>query len=177
MAASVPSEWLDWIEANLAPLRSDWPAARWVPAQNQHVTLKFLGSTEEARVPEVADACREVAASHAPSPLRLAGLGVFPSRRRARVLWVGLDDSDRLLPSLAAGLDELLAAAGFEAESRAFSAHLTIARFRAPQAIGELPELPPAPPAFELGGFDLWRSHLSPRGPRYERLASFALGI
>jgi 2'-5' RNA ligase len=177
VAASVPDAWIVWIDENLAPLRERWQEARWIPSENQHVTLKFLGSTEEGLVADVAGACRELAASYAPSPLGLDGLGVFPSRKRARVLWLGVGDPDRLLASLAAGLDERLGPLGFARETRTFSAHLTVARFRTPQSVGQLPDLPPAPPAFSLAGFELWRSHLSPGGARYERLASFPLGI
>lgn len=168
-------EHLDWVGERTAELRDRWPQARWTPRENQHVTLKFLGSTPPERLDDVISACGEVAAIHAPGPLAPAQLGVFPSTKRARVLWIGLDDPGAVLTSLALGLASHLAELGYEPEKRDFSAHLTIARFKTPAAIDHLPPLPGPPDPFLLTSFDLWRSRLSPKGARYDRLNSFPL--
>lgn len=175
LAASLPNDHLEWVADRTAELRERWPEARWTPRDNQHITLKFLGSTPPDRLEEVSSVCREVALKHAPGPVALAELGVFPSPKRSRVLWIGLDDPGALLTRLARGLDDELASAGFEPEKRTFSAHLTIARFRAPVPIDHLPPLSLNPGPFLLASFDLWLSHLSPKGARYECLSSFAL--
>jgi 2'-5' RNA ligase len=175
LAASLP-EHLAWVGDRVAELREHWPEARWIPPQNQHVTLKFLGSTPESEVDGVVSACHRVAAAHRPEPIGLGQLGVFPSPRRARVLWIGLDDPAQLLTSLAQTIDEELAPLGFPRESRPYSPHLTVARFRTPTAIREPPVLREPPGPSLLHSFDLWRSHLSPKGARYERLVSFSLG-
>lgn len=182
VAAAVPELQRAWVTEQISGLMRRWPEARWIPRDNQHVTLKFLGSTPVARLEHVMVVCDEVAAAHRrrvpgdPNSLSLAGLGVFPSPKRARVLWVGLDDPAGLLAALAGALDGRLAPLGFEAEKRPFSPHLTLARFKRPAPVGELPPLAPAPGDFPLVEFGLWRSHLSPKGARYERLASYPLG-
>lgn len=176
VAASVPPEQLEWLAGATAKLRERWPAARWAPPDNQHVTLKFLGATPVDRLEAVESVCRSVAAGRAPGSLRLAGLGVFPSSRRARVLWVGLEDPSGLLAELAGDLDAALEPLGYRTESRAYTAHLTLARFRDPVRIEVLPELPEAPAPFPLGSIGLWRSHLPPRGARYEQLAKLPVG-
>lgn len=175
VAAGVPPRELAWLADQTVSLRERWPEARWAPIDNQHVTLKFLGSTLLGALDEVVAACAAVAASAEPSEIALSGLGVFPTPRRARVLWAGFDDPRRTLAGLAAGLDDRLGPLGFVAEKRSFTPHLTLARFRAPTRVEDLPPLPPARP-FHLGAFGLWRSHLSPRGARYEQLQSFAFG-
>lgn len=176
VAAPVPEAHLGWVGQRVGELEQRWPEARWIPVANQHITLKFLGSTSEDRLSDVVSLCEQVAGRHAAAPLTLTELGVFPSRRRARVLWIGIDDPGGLLSSLAGALDRDLAEVGFAPEARAYSPHLTVARFKKPTAIHELPLLPQPPPPFRLESFDLWRSHLSPRGARYEALASFPLG-
>ncbi len=176
LAAPVPERQLAWVAEQTEALVALWPGARWVPTENQHVTLKFLGSTAPDLLDAVATRCGEIATAHAPSPLRLSGLGVFPNPRRARVLWVGLDDRSALLASLAAALDAALEPLGFASEGRAFTPHLTLARFKAPLRLNELPKLADPPAAFRLGGFDLWRSHLGRAGASYERLVHFPLG-
>lgn len=176
LAAPVPEAHLRWVAQRVDELEQRWPEARWIPLSNQHITLKFLGSTPEDRLSDVVSLCEQVAARHTAAPLTLTELGVFPSRRRARVLWIGIDDAAGLLSSLAGALDRDLAEVGFAPEGRAYSPHLTLARFKKPTPVNEFPPLPQPPPPFRLGSFDLWRSHLSPRGARYEVLASFPLG-
>ena len=177
LAVSVPQGHLGWVGRQVAEVGSRWPDARWIAAENQHVTLKFLGATPEDMLEALAGACSDAARTQPTGPVSLGGLGVFPSPKRARVLWIGLHDPARLLASLAVALDERLGLLGFQPEKRAFSPHLTIARFKTPTSVGELPPLLTSPGPFQVADFGLWRSHLSPKGPRYERLSSFPLGI
>lgn len=155
-------------------IRERFPKARWVPIQNQHVTVKFLGSTYPRLVEWVTGSISTVAGQHAPFPTRLGRLGAFPNARRARVLWAGLDDTERHLERLAAGLDEALAKE-FTPEKRAFTAHLTVARFDPPV------ELEPREVAFESDAFEvdrivLFRSYLRRPAPVYEPIGIFPLG-
>lgn len=173
VAASVPEQELIWLHDQTVALREQWPIARWTPIGNQHVTLKFLGATTPERLPDVIAVCASVAAQEGPAELALEGLGVFPSRSRARVLWAGLHDPAQTLSTIAGGLDDGLEPLGHAAEKRPFTPHLTLARFRDPVRIDSLPNLPPALP-FPLKGFGLWRSHLSPWRARYEQLREFA---
>lgn len=174
VAASVPQRELERLREETRGLRERWPNARWTEIENQHLTLKFLGSTPADRVQDVIAACASVAEASEASDLTLAGLGVFPSRSRARVLWAGLDDPAQSLARIAGELDDRLGPLGYPAEKRRFTAHLTLARFREAVRIETLPGLPAGRP-FPLEAFSLWRSHLSPRGARYEQLRIFAI--
>jgi len=176
VAASAPVEQLRWLAEAAVELRERWPTARWAAAENQHITLKFLGATPPDRLEAVESVCRSVAAGRAPGSLRLGGAGVFPSLRRVRVLWVGLEDPSALLASLAGDLDAALEPLGYRTESRGYTPHLTLARFRDPARMEALPKLPEAPAPFRVGSIGLWRSYLSPRGARYEQLAELPLG-
>lgn len=176
LAVSVPQGHLDWVGRQVAGLADRWPDARWIPGENQHVTLKFLGATSTDLLDPVASACREAAKAQTAGSVSLEGLGVFPSAKRARVLWIGLHDPGRLLASVAGALDGRLRPLGFQPEKRAFSPHLTIARFKSPTPVGELPPLSASPGLFQVAEFGLWRSDLSPKGARYECLRSFELG-
>jgi 2'-5' RNA ligase len=122
----------------------------------------------EARlVPEVTAAVDAVTRVHTPAPVSLSGLGAFPRPRRARVVWAGIDDPQTLLAALAAELGEALRAVGYEPEDRAYTAHLTLARFKTPSPV-ELPDLPDPPGPFTVDRVTLFRSRLSPSGARYE---------
>lgn len=177
VAIDIPTSNLEHLAAAVAPLKVTFPSARWAGPTNQHVTLKFLGSVAGDRMDEIGHACAEVARTCEPAQLSLEGLGTFPGGRSMRVLWVGFVDRQGLLTKLAAELDRALEPLGFEAEKRAFTPHLTLARFKTPQRLeGPLPELKVPSEPFELSELVLYRSHLSPTGARYEGLGRFPLG-
>lgn len=157
----------------VAPVRQRFPKARWVPTENQHVTMKFLGATFPRLVEWVTDTVSRVAGEHRAVRTHVEGLGAFPNARQARVLWAGLDDADGHLERLAARLDEALARE-FKPEKRAFTPHLTVARFDPPVP------LDPSETRFRSEPFDidriiLFRSQLRRPAPVYEPLGTYPL--
>lgn len=174
VACDVPAATRDELDERLP--REAFPGARWIPPDKQHITLRFLGRTPEDRLPDLEAACAEAAEGQAPFTLGLGELGVFPTPKRARVLWVGLRDEARALTVAAERVDLFLEARGWPARVRAFAPHLTLARFKEPQRLTTLPPLPvSAPEPFEVDRLVLYRSILAPRGSRYEVLQGFPL--
>jgi 2'-5' RNA ligase len=171
VAVDVPRDLLLAVDSRVEPLRSRLEGARWAPVENQHVTLRFLGATPEDKVASLVESLRSTAARHGTFALQLATLGTFPERGKARVLWAGFDDPAPLV-SLAQDLEPQFVSLGYASEKRAFSAHLTLARFNVPAAVRglatavDLSDLDP----FTVVEVGLWRSHLSPKGARYELL-------
>ena len=91
---------------------------------------------------------------------------------------MGLDDPSGLLTGLAADFDRGLGPLGYEPEKRAFTPHLTLARFKSPSPLPEdatlvADELQP----FTVDRVTLWRSRLHPAGARYEEVEVFKLGV
>jgi 2'-5' RNA ligase len=154
---------------------------RWVPAENVHLTLQFLGAVPEERVADVSAAVSAAAAGARPLTLAVKGAGGFPNARRPRVLWLGLEGDVPVLAALVAELGRRLAPLGFPPEARPFSPHLTLGRSRDPRGA---PGLGGALAATAHGDGFAWRaaelvlveSHLSPRGPRYEAILRAPLG-
>jgi 2'-5' RNA ligase len=173
-AVEIPEDIRGALAEAVLPVRERFPKARWVPIQNQHVTVKFLGSTYPRLVEWVTGSISTVAGQHAPFPTRVEGLGAFPSGRRVRVLWAGLDDGDGPLERLAAALDEALARE-FAPEKRAFTPHLTVARFDPPAPLDPMEVAFESEP-FEIDRIVLFRSHLRRPAPVYEPLGIFPLG-
>ena len=174
-AVEIPEDIRGALAEAVRPVRERFPKARWVPIQNQHVTVKFLGSTYPRLVEWVTGSISAVAGRHAPFPTRVEGLGAFPSDRMARVLWAGLDDGDGRLERLAAAVDEALARE-FAPEKRAFTPHLTVARFDPPAPLDPLEVAFESEP-FEIGRIVLFRSHLRRPAPVYEPLGIYPLGL
>jgi RNA 2',3'-cyclic 3'-phosphodiesterase len=179
VAADVPEDVKSSLAAAIGPHRDRIPPARWTRSDGWHITLKFLGST----LPRLLDLVRESVAAAAveapPFETALTHVGVFPSERRARVLWAGLADPDGRFPPLVSRLDGLLAD-HFVEEKRAFTPHLTLARLNPSVDVGNyapgLVGTEVASRTFPVDRLVLYRSHLSPQGARYEAQASFPLG-
>lgn len=180
VAFDVPDPQKMSIEKAIQPLRLRLPKARWTSREAWHVTLKFLGEVTEDRLAEVREIIDASALASTPTPTRLTDVGSFPSPKRARVLWVGLEDAQSVMAGIARSMEEAFTTAGFRREGRELHPHLTIARFRVTQLIEDvlletgpfqLDRLP-----FEVGEIVLYRSHLSPKGATYEALEHFHLG-
>src|SRR5215207_5333519 len=97
VAFDIPEGIRDAVESAVSPWRERYPRAKWVPKPNQHVTLKFLGSTWPRLVDWVRDCVAQAARANDPVRTRVTVLGAFPNERRGRVLWAGLHDEDRRL--------------------------------------------------------------------------------
>lgn len=170
VAFEVPEEAQRAIDEAVAPLRERFPKARWVPTENRHVTLKFLGQTWPRLRGWVEEQVATVASHADPIATRLTTIGAFPSGRRARVLWAGLEDGEGGLSGLATALDDALAKE-FRPETRAFTAHCTVARSEPPLRLEEADlDLPLGSVSFTISRIALLRSHLRRPAPRYESL-------
>jgi RNA 2',3'-cyclic 3'-phosphodiesterase len=171
-----PAEVGSAIDGAIAPWRERFPSARWVPSVDRHLTLKFLGTTSAEIIDEVHQRVGDVAAIAAPFRVRLAGLGAFPSSRRARVLWIGVGEGGSGFSSLARSLDDALAP-WFPAQNLPFVPHLTVARSSKPLHLpADYATSPGVREAFAVEEVILLRSRRGRSVPRYEPLARFTLG-
>ena len=146
---------------------------RWTPAENLHVTIRFLGHLEL----EVADriAGRVDASAPRAFTMQLGELGAFKRGRLARVLWIGLSLGQTEASAIAATVEAECVRAGLEAESRPYAAHMTIARARRPEGAPLPAEVPPALSPWRAGELILYRSHLGRGGPTYEPVRTISL--
>ncbi|MHA2297970.1 MAG: RNA 2',3'-cyclic phosphodiesterase [Candidatus Hodarchaeales archaeon] len=146
-----------------------------VKTEQMHLTLKFLGETDEQLVEDIKSQLGMV--KFTPFSVELNGMGCFPGTTRPRVVWVGLSGGTDQLVSLAKVIDERMQSLGFPREKRAFSPHLTLARVKKAdlRVIQDLQHLVLKNKESEFGRFTvtkiiLKRSTLTPRGPIYENL-------
>lgn len=100
---------------------------RWVPVQNIHLTLKFLGDVSENNIPMIQSIVQSEAAQHRIFEISVGGFGVFPNSARPRVLWVGVEAPDELI-NLQRRIDVESARLGYAPDQREFSPHLTFGR-------------------------------------------------
>lgn len=148
--------------------------ASWPDPQGLHLTLAFLGEQDETCVPLLLEVARRAVASHEAFTLRTSTLGGFPSDRRARILWLGVEQEPRL-DVLCARLRQGLREVGQAFDEKPFRAHLTLARFKAAVDIGLLGGAP-EPCPFAVRELALLQSVTTPAGSRYRALGVAPLG-
>jgi len=100
---------------------------RWVPAENIHLTLMFLGDVSVKNLEILTKVLQNEVSSHQSFEFSVGGLGAYPNTRHARVLWVGVEAPAELL-NIQRGIETAVSRLGYAREDRPFSAHLTLGR-------------------------------------------------
>ena len=182
VALELPNAWRDAARESRARIEAALPqedarVLRWVDPALMHLTLRFLGEVDEALL----ESLRERLDTIVPFQVALAGAapGTFGTPRRTQVVWLGVGGDLARLEALASEVEAAVVAAGLPREPRAFRPHVTLARVRreaTPQQRASVAAAVAAlrlerPPPSAVSEVALVRSHLGPRGPRYEVLS------
>lgn len=156
--------------------RSD---VKWVNPKGIHLTLNFLGEIRDKDIVDVCNITKEAAGRHKSFELDVETVGSFGGKN-PRVLWVGTGEGSDNLLELQKDLEQQLDSAGWPAEKRAFSGHLTLCRIRNPKAGAELAQISQSYKDFKLGSFyadsvTVYQSQLMPSGPIYTVLGNYKM--
>jgi len=103
---------------------------RWVDPKNLHVTLQFLGEINNQQALSVLKNLQEIAQKYKPFRIKYRALGVFPDRKKPRVLWIGVSRGEDKLKALANEVSKMNRVAGIRPEGRPFHAHVTLCRIK-----------------------------------------------
>jgi len=154
-------------------------AVKLVDPESMHLTLKFLGDTDEDLINEIEKIIKESSQGIKPFKIKLEGTGVFPNKNYIKIIWIGVNDGEQIIP-IAEKIDEEISNLGFKKEKRKFSAHLTIGRVKTAknkdeliQIIEEYNEILFS--EFEVKSIKLIKSELTPNGPIYSTLKEIKL--
>jgi RNA 2',3'-cyclic 3'-phosphodiesterase len=175
IAIEIPAEIKKAISLHSSDLRQTLGrSVRWVAPENIHLTLKFLGDTAPSNIAYLSQALQVETGQYAGFEVKVGMLGAFPSPRRARILWVGLD-APPILSRLQHGIEAATAKLGYPPEDKSFAPHLTIGRVRADVSASELQTIRAALEnikvntigTFTAKSVHLFKSDLQPGGPMY----------
>ena len=176
IAIEIPEDIRARIASLLKEFRAISPHGKWVRPENLHLTLKFMGETDPAKLVEVQSALASICSAQ-PITIEFRGLGFFPNARRPRVFWLGIQSSAALADTVAA-IDRAVHKLGFPLEERPFTPHLTLARFTESSLAASLQSAITEKAAVSLGAFTatefhLIESKLKSSGAEYTTLQSF----
>jgi 2'-5' RNA ligase len=176
IALDIPPEIRTRIAEYAERARALAPEARWARVEGLHITLKFVGETDDAALEKMKSALAAIKA--APFEVKLEGVGFFPNPKGARLFWVGVDGGEAL-PRLASAVEASLEKLGMAREEKAYHPHLTLAR-ASKHPLRELqPLLNAQPPQFgtmTAREFFMYRSQPQRGGSKYTKLERFGLG-
>lgn len=159
-------------------IKSAEAPVKFVERENLHLTLKFFGDIAVEKINEISSVTEEKIENYEPFPIAFSGMGVFPSMRYIRVLWIGTQDYEAF-SSMQKDLDEEFMKMGFPKE-RSYVPHLTIGRLKGStnkeilvEKIKELIDVQIG--SMEIKEIVLKKSELTPSGPIYTDLEVFKL--
>jgi len=171
-AIPIPKPLQEQIVLDTAPIRGRYPQLKWVSQGALHITLNFLGEIEDEKIPQVLQTMELIQPVFRSFSLEFKGLGVFPRRGPARVVFLeaqeGIQECRELQKALARGLTRFSAP-----ERRKFKPHLTLARVKHttdwPDPENEGHDISVG---FEVDRIVLYKSILKPEGPQYEEVGA-----
>lgn len=185
IAVDLPPAIQESVEKQTASLRRTLgdDLIRWVPAQNMHLTLKFIGNIAASHLDFLKQMLTQSVNSQRQFDLQIGGIGSFPNLKRPRVLWVGIHapaDLTSLQKNVEAGAVRL----GYEKEERGFSPHLTLGRVGQNVSAADLQRIRSALENTQIGrigtatieAVHLYKSDLHTDGSIYTKLLSVPLG-
>ena len=171
-ALDIPAD----IRDRLYDMGREIKGARSVPRQQLHLTLKFIGEVPEDMLQSIQGALAVLPST--PFTLALQGLGRFPARGPARIVWAGCRAESRL-QQLFSNLEEALEPLGIAREGREYFPHITIARLKipSPAALREFltRHAAFATETFEVRCYSLYSSKLSSQGADHKVEGCFRL--
>jgi len=184
IAVNLSPDILDRIEQVALDLktRMDSVPIRWVPIENIHLTLKFLGNVSTANLEILKDILGKVVSSHHECDISVGGIGVFPKPNNPRVVWVGMEISQELI-SLQRNIEIETARLGYSREHRPFSPHLTFGRVSRNASTQDVQIIAKILENYKVGFLGatrvrtvyLFRSDLKPEGAEYTPIYTAAL--
>jgi 2'-5' RNA ligase len=152
---------------------------KWVNSDHFHITLFFLGDTDEENIPQIKSRLNDIAQEFHSFKISLSGLGVFKNINKPRVLWAGIQQYETM-EKIKNRIDEEMNILGFPPEERKFRPHLTLARLKWIEDRDNLKKLLEIHQTedyqqAEIGEIIYYESILKQSGPVYKPLEKYTL--
>jgi 2'-5' RNA ligase len=160
-------------------LRATNADVRWESIEKFHITLKFLGNVEEAKLHSLENRLEEVLSPFSAFNMTYRGVGCFPNQHHPRVVWIGAENEDGTLRRIQETIEGVAGSFGFQREEREFHPHITIGRVKGSknlkELVSELGNISFAPHPAVIKEVLLMKSDLKPTGSVYTVIQRFPL--
>ncbi len=150
---------------------------KWEPLEKLHITLKFLGDTDENKLDVIVNSLEECLSTKKKLELSFERFGCFYRDNKPKILWAGLKENYELI-QLAKEMDNIFSIFGYQKEERKFKPHITLLRFKGfedSNKILTLTKIKLPKIDFTSDTVKLYKSTLKQSGSVYESIKSFEL--
>lgn len=178
IAIELPAETQAQLDEIISPMKSKLTGAvRWTPLGNIHVTLKFLGEVSPSNLETLKSMVKSLSSKQTEFEIQIGKIGAFPSIKRPRVIWVGVE-MHSALNALQQSVENEIVKLGYPAEDRPFSPHLTLGRVNHHTTSGEIDKITKTLSSIQINKINpftvnhltLFKSELKPTGSVYTPL-------
>lgn len=184
IAIDLPPEVLQCLDDVSQQLREKLIGApvRWVPVENIHLSLKFLGDVSESNIDMLTDFLQSIVSNGKQFEISVGGLGAYPKPHRPRVIWVGVEAPPDLMITQRS-VESEISRLGYARERRPFNPHLTLGRVSRHSTNQDVRNIADVIKTHNVGylgsaritAFHIYRSDLKPSGAVYTKLFSAML--
>jgi len=158
----------DEIERIINSLKDADTNTKWLSSQTMHLTLKFLGSVSPEKVKDITSSIKTISEDITTFNITFSDIGVFPSERRPKVVWVGIKDDNGEVQALSSKVEGAMEKEGFTREDRPFTPHITLGRIKNGKNIDKLMSITKSinvsPIVSTISRIVLFRSELTSKG-------------
>ena len=159
-------------------LKASEASVRWERPEKFHITLKFLGDTDESLLSSLTSSLNASVQGIQSFTLSFRSVGGFPSSEQPRIVWVGADDHPTLA-TLHQHVEEVCSTFGVKKDDRMFHPHVTLGRVKGTRNIHRLTEVLKnitfEPLDFRCAEIRTMRSELLPTGSSYTLMSAIPL--
>jgi 2'-5' RNA ligase len=176
IAVEMPEQVRSEITKIIKSFAKDDFSVKWVKYENLHITLLFLGDTNNDFLNKGIELFTNIAKTEKSFEMSLQNIGAFPNQRSPRVIWIGVETGAQELTNLQEKIETAFTTIGHKPEARKFHPHLTIGRARDSMSNPErVFNTQYKSISFPIKSVVLFKSTLTPQGPIYEKLKEFPL--
>ena len=173
---SVPVPMTDEIAGILSELRAI-KGVKATPSEQVHLTLKFLGDTDEKKVMRLCQSLKDSLSGKGPFDVVIEGIGAFPNERNPRVIWLGIKEPGDLM-NIVGIVDTCVKDLSIKADDKPFSPHMTVGRVNFKTDLKDIfkDNRNRVFCSFRCNHIDVMKSVLSPKGAIHSVIESIPLG-
>ncbi|MGK9476001.1 RNA 2',3'-cyclic phosphodiesterase [Melioribacter sp. OK-6-Me] len=177
IALNLPENVLDRIIELRDAFFKNTSGLRWEEKNKLHITLKFLGDTDENLIPDITRSISDLVKEHSPISLKISKAGLFYRDSKPAILYLDFLENEYLV-RIYEEIENLMESFGYKKEKRKFKTHLTLLRIKNDRHLDQIKNFTKLEidiPEFISDEITLYRSILQTTGSVYQPIASFKL--
>ena len=167
LAVEIPDEVKQYLKTVARGIAAHADGVKWVNESAQHITLKFFGEIEEGMAWNIKKSIEHVGLKYSPFALTLKGIDAFPSKKKARVIIITLENGVDNIKDMFNDIEQSFTSLGIEKDERSFMPHITLGRRKVAVPLPEKALAEIDRKSFNVNALVLFKSTLTSQGAVY----------